>query len=271
MSKIIEALKAHARDLPKKEESAPSKSGYEMTQEQLAEIYFSGTGKSVQKTDPPVIIKVIERPRMASLIPWIIASVAFLITAFSLFSTKRIFVDIHVVEEKSPIVARAEHEALSENTPGESSGESYYGSPISFENTRFEGAARLNSSAEKNGLTLVNSSVSSFARANVNLPEPLSIAGSKIVFYAKGYNGGENIAFAMKDRGNVQAFAKGKIFPFPALLTTQWQKAEIPVGESVPGFDPKNVTSLRFEFGSKDTDNKPGDTVFVKDLRVVPL
>ena len=37
--------------------------------------------------------------------------------------------------------------------------------------------------------------------------------------------------------------------------------------DTAKDFDAKNVTSLRFEFGSKDTGNKPGDTVFIKDLQ----
>ena len=47
--------------------------------------------------------------------------------------------------------------------------------------------------------------------------------------------------------------------------------AEIEVTDAVKKFDQKRVTSLRFDFGSKDTNNKSGDTVFIKDLRIVPL
>ena len=86
MSKLLEAIKTSQKGLSK------DKTNHEMTQEQLSDIYFSGSEKG-SGSQPPLVIKVIETPRWASLVPWIIASIAFLITAFSLFSTKRIFVE----------------------------------------------------------------------------------------------------------------------------------------------------------------------------------
>lgn len=276
MSKIIEALKAHARDLPKGPLETKEKTPYELTQEQLADIYFSGTSKALQKHDNPVIIKVIERPRMASLIPWIITSVAFLITAFSLFSTKRVFVDIKVIDEKSPYLATLQNGAPSgeaalpraaeTQSPSEDNG-----AAIKLDHVKFEGAARLRSAADNTSLKLVNSSVSPFAQASVQLVPSADLSGSKIIFYAKGGSGGEKLAFAMKDSANRQAFDKGRHFPFPDGLTTHWQKAEIPVSILSNGFDVDHVAALRFDFGSRDVDNQTDDTVFVRDLRIVPL
>ena len=74
------------------------------------------------------------------------------------------------------------------------------------------------------------------------------------------------------DGGNgMAAFNKNKIYPFPNNLTTDWQRAEIPMLALAKEFDTRTVVSLRFEFGSKDTDNKPGDTISIKDLQVLPL
>ena len=117
---------------------------------------------------------------------------------------------------------------------------------------------------------MTNSCVAAFARANLYFNSPLNLAGSKIVFYAKGQKGGENLALALKDRGNVAAFERGTIFPFPNNLTTDWQMAEILMDSGVKEFDEKKVSSLRFEFGAKETKNKPGDTIFIKDLQIVP-
>ena len=119
-------------------------------------------------------------------------------------------------------------------------------------------------------LTLINSSVAPFARATLRLDPPSDFSHAKIIFYAKGGRGGENVAFALKDKENIQGFYKGKIYPFPDRLSTSWQKVEILVPEeTAKDFDSRNVTNLRFEFGSKDTGNKPGDMVLVKDLRWV--
>ena len=281
MSKIIEALKERSRTGPGENTPAVSvkeiqveKSGHELTQQQLADIYFSVTGKA-KTSEPPVIIRVTERPRAASWIPWAIASVAFVIMAASLFTHKRIVVEIKVLDEKNAFLRSMESQK-NEETPG-----TWPGSGPSSENVSthkipvkdflFEGAAYLNSSKDKNGgLTLINSSVAPFARATFHPDPPLNLSGGRIIFYAKGGRGGENVAFAIKDKQNTQGFYKGKIYPFPDRLTTGWQKAEIQIDpDTAKEFDARSVTNMRFEFGSKDTGNKPNDTVFIKDLQWV--
>ncbi|OGW82491.1 MAG: hypothetical protein A3C47_03930 [Omnitrophica bacterium RIFCSPHIGHO2_02_FULL_51_18] len=281
MSKLIESLKASAKEFSKKEGSgdpgAPAKkSPYEMTQQQLADIYFSGPEK-LKRYDEPLVIKVIEKPRLSSTLPWVISSVAMLLAAFSLFSAKRVFVDVKVIDEKharlySASRAPAEDEnPVSTDASSESAWQIKYGDTFSMQDFIFEGAAKLQSSKDKSSLTLVNSSVAPFARANLFFRSALNLKGAKIVFYAKGGRGGENIAFSIKDSGNLSAFPKGRTYPFPASLTTDWQRAEIPIYHTEGKFDEENVASLRFDVGSKDTENKPGDTVFIRDLQVVPI
>ncbi len=274
MSKILEALKARTRELPPagpaEKEVLIDPSARELTQQQLADIYFSSTGRS-KTAEPPVIIRVIERPRAGSLIPWTLAAVAFLITALSLFSTKRIFVDVHVIDDKSPLLVdrdqRPREKPWQRTLAAHPSDKSGPETAIPLQDFQFEGAAVLKSSKSSDSLELINSSVAPFARASLDLSQPTDMTNGKVVFYARGARGGENLAFAMKDIDNMQAFHKGKIYPFPAGLTTSWQKAEIPLEELAPGFDPKEVTHLRFEFGSRETENRPGDSVYVKDLR----
>src|SRR3990167_7948021 len=108
MSKIIEALKVRSAQMPAKDASAENqpkeirveRSSHELTQEQLADIYFSATGKP-RTSEPPVIIRVVERARLATYIPWLIACAAFVATLFSLFSTRMILVDVKILDEKS--------------------------------------------------------------------------------------------------------------------------------------------------------------------------
>ncbi len=268
MSKIIEALKVGGA-MPK--EVRIDRSAHELTQEQLADIYFSATAKP-KTSEPPVIIRVVERPRLATYIPWIIACLAFAATLFSLFSTKRILVDVKVLDEKSAFLHALDRRSLDESqaTPATEKTGPFNAFPMA--DFVFEGAAYLNSSKDKNGvLTLINSSVAPFARATLRVEPPLDLSHAKIVFYAKGGRGGENVAFALKDEENVQGFYKGKLFPFPDRLTTGWQKAEISLShDTAKDFDPRRVTSLRFEFGSKDTGNKPGDLILIKDLQWAP-
>jgi hypothetical protein len=269
MSKLIEALRTSGRDATRQE---AKKSDYELTQEQLAEIYFSATGGAQKKLEaPPLIIKVVEKQGAASLIPWVITSLAFLITAFSLFSTKRIFVDINVVDEKAMNQWRS---VTSEETAGDvelpADEPPAAAGKISMKHAFFEGASKIKSTADNGSLVLVNSSVSPFARATLKLSPAADLQGMKIVFYAKGAHGGENLAFALKDEDNVLAFDKGKVIPFPDKLTRGWQRAEIVVDQAaVKEFDKNKVIGLRFEFGS-NLDNRAGDTIFVKDLQFLP-
>jgi|GEM_PF-951755 len=290
MSKVVDSLKRHIEPTRKNGHSTElkaEKTTHELTQEQLASIYFSNTSKGRQ--EQPVIIKVIEKPRMASVIPWIIASIAFLITALSLFSTKRVFVDIKVIDERLVNTYQAQLQRLSEiastpipapkqEEPASEAPEALPpplhqepGTALSLNSFVFEGAAYLKSSRDESMLTLVNSSISTFARASLTLDPPIDMVDNKIVFYVRGSRGGEDLAVALKDYENIQAFPRGKIFPFEKGMTNQWQKVEIVLAETAQDFNGRQVVNLRFEFGSKDTKNKPGDTIFIKDLRVVPV
>ncbi len=278
MSKLIESLKAGAKEFTKSQFQAPNSEShaYELTQQQLADIYFSNSKKD-KTSELPLVIRVAERSNPFSFLPWLLTSIAFLIAAFSLFSTKRIFVDVRVIDEKNPYFANLSQGAFIPNIPvkntpstQEKKDTAVSGTRISLQNVIFEGASKLKSFKNGSEMTLVNSSIASFARANLYFDSPLDLQGSKVVFYAKGRKGGENIAFALKDKDNVLAFHKGEFYPFPAGLSTDWQKAEVSLAGAAENFDPKKVTNIRFEFGSKITQNKPGDTLWIKDLEVAP-
>ncbi len=267
MSSLLETLKI-AGD--------PKPTVHEMTQEQLAEVYFSGSEK-VKKSEYPLVIKVIDRPKPVAILPWVITSVAILIMALSVFSTKRLLIDIKVIdqdtlytEDSAPmlrIFSKSAKTLSSNNAPSKA----LSGYKIPFQNFIFEGAAGLKSTKNQNGLKLVNSSVAPFARAVLGFEKPVDLTYSRVIFYAKGARGGENIAVALKDGNNIGAFRKGKYYPFPDGLTTSWQQGEVPLTDAHAQFNKQRIASLRFEFGSKDTENRPGDSVLIKDLQIVPI
>ncbi len=249
------------------------KTSHELTQQQLADIYFAGPEK-IKKSDYPTVVKVFEKPGILLAFPWVIAAAAILLMIVVLISNKRIFVDVKVMDQRVTSLRAAADEAESPreiSASKDAKTEMRLGDSFPIQEFTFEGAAKLKSVKDRVSLTLVNSSVAPFARATLHFNSLMNLAGSKIVFYAKGSRGGENIAFALKDKDNVSAFNKNKIYPFPNFLTTDWQRAEIPMSSLAKEFNSKAAASLRFEFGSKDTDNKSGDTIFVKDLQVVPL
>ena len=268
MSKVIESLRASAREFTKKKSDIESgATPYEMTQEQLAQIYFSG-GQKEKRSEMPLVIRVVEKPSASNWLPWVLALIAIAMAGFSLFSTKRIFVDIKVIDDKFDA---QEVRGQTAHLTTRSSSADTRPNALSLQAASFEGAAKLKSAKNGSELILVNSSIASFARASLSFPEPIDLAGSKLVFYAKGQKGGERLAIAMKDRDNIQGFRQGEFHPFPAGLSNDWQRVEVPLTETAEGFDAKKVAGLRFEFGTKSTENKPGDTLFIKDLQVLPV
>ncbi len=269
MSKLIETLRASAQEFTKRQTkdstvSNAQKTQYELTQEQLADIYFSNTQKT-QKSEMPMVIKVIEKSKpSASIGPWIISLIAIIITAFSLFSSKRVFVDIKVIDDRA-MYAPSSYDSSIYGRGDVSRSAPRNLSPADF---WFEGAALLKSSKSKDLLTLSNSSVASFAKAATSFEPPLNLTTSKLCFMVKGVKGQENIAVAMKDRENRTAFPKGKFYPYPTGLTNDWQRVEISSQDFLSEFDSKNITGLRFEFGTKEIGNKPGDSILIKDLHI---
>jgi hypothetical protein len=199
-----------------------------------------------------------------------ITSVAFLITAVALFSTKRFVVDVRVIDDKTfflssdDLPAQSSVGAANEREPDLSRA-------IPLESFAFEGAALLQSSKDARRLTLVNSSVSSFARAVLRPEKGMDLSNAKLIFDVRGGKGGERLGVAIKDGGNVQAFKRGTLQLFPDGLTTEWTPAQILLVDLNDNFNPKDVSSLRFEFGAKDTANHSGDTIYVRGLRWVPL
>ncbi|MCG3176049.1 MAG: hypothetical protein MOGMAGMI_00987 [Candidatus Omnitrophica bacterium] len=277
MSKIIESLKLHQKSGPAKQAverkttSVTGGAAAEATRDKLADIYFSARNRSPQtfQSDQPVIIKVVEPPRFLSVLPWMIASLAFLITAFSLFSTKRIFIDINIVDDKNPFIETDRSERGRDYpSPPPTAVEPSGASHLPLKQFVFEGAGAQQSSAEKAGLRLVNTSRASFSRATLPMSEPLDLTGRKLMFEARGVNGGEHLGVALKDTGNVTAFVRGRVFPYPDGLSTEWRRAEVTLTDLSPGFRPNSVQAIRFDYGQKDAGNRPGDIILVRDLRV---
>ncbi len=271
MSKLIDTLRESAKSAAEKRGSEPNdmqktKTSYELTQEQLAEIYFSASDK--HKAEPPLIIRVVEKPRWWAVFPWIVASLAFFIMSLSLFSTKRVMVNISVIDDKAVHQEQPERMDVSPSKTVKQDGLAQQ--KIYLDDVIFEGAAKLKSAKNKNVLVLVNSSVAPFARASIYFKTPIDLSGKKIAFTAKGVRGGEDVAVGLRDASNISAFEKGRTYVFPNKLSSDWQAAEVDPEKGVENFDVTRVTSLRFDFGSKDTENKSNDTIYIKDLEIVP-
>ncbi len=119
-------------------------------------------------------------------------------------------------------------------------------------------------------LTLANSSLSDIAYAAIDFRPPQSLAQHKLVFEARGGAGGEKLEIIFKDTGNNSSLNVMRMEPFRSGLSTHWQLAEITMEEAAT-FHRDSIAQMRFEFGSQRTANSPQMTLFIKNIRWVPL
>jgi len=286
MSKIIEAL--HQRIKPFKPDKpspqapptsphSPTKS-YQMTQKELADVYFGGLGPKTPSLPTPTVIRVIERKR-TFIVPWVLTGLVCVTAGALLFSGRRINIDVNILDEgtwrvrEARIAGGSGFQALSglaRTAAGEGSlipTEATDISPLRF---RFAGAAVLNSSREKTILTLANSSLSDIAYAAIDFKPPMSLAQHKLVFEARGESGGEKLEIIFRDTRNNSSLNVRRIEPFRSGLSTHWQLAEITIDETAT-FHRDSIVQMRFEFGSQRTTNPPQMTLFIKNIRSVPV
>jgi len=275
MSKIIEALQERIQPTKKSKQPKSSESGkaYEMTQQELADVYFAGSGKKPEKLPAPTIVRVIDKKNRTFFFPWLITTLALLLLTFALFSSKRIWIDVQIIDESVWDTARAPsprqppipHQAvpLTATSPEDVQ----LLSPLNF---RFAGAAVLNSSRERHMLTLMNSSLSGIAYAAMDFKPSVNALQRKLVFEARGKNGGEQLELIFKDADNNSSLNQKRIQPFPTGLSTHWQMAEITIQEG-PAFHANRITQMRFEFGSQRTENESSSALFLKNIQWLPI
>lgn len=289
MSKILEALqRPHGQETgkPRRAESGMSRSSIsakevrQMTQEQLADVYFQRSGK-VQELPAPTIIRVSEKER-SFFLPWVITLLALTVTVFSLFSTKRIAIDIRVLEDKVPQseVSRS-LEPVREAAPLPTQPEPVYVttapvrsipevvslSPLDF---NFAGASVLNSSRDRKQMTLANSSLSGLGYAAINFEAPFPGSRYVLSFDARGRAGGEQLELIFKDIfGNSNLNWKA-VIPFPDGLKTEWQTATVKL-EETEYFHADAIKQMRIEVGTQRTKNVSDAMIFLRNMQWLPL
>lgn len=280
MSKIIDSLQKRFGTVSPAEtvQSSPAShadrtAARHQIHEQLADVYFQGPKQL--SDDPqaafhaPTVVRVVDRSR-SYFLPWIITLLALILCAFALFSTKRVAIDIRImdaavskpaVDTEAPVRMTPEALETSRILP-----EVLAMNPSDF---IFSGAALLRSSREKQQLVLTNSSVSGLAYTQAGFNPPLAALGKRLYFEARGLKGGEKFEIVFKDSNGNTSLNWKPIAPFADGLSTEWQPAVVEF-EASRFFNPESIEQMRIEFGTQRTGNSTDATLLIRNIQWIP-
>ena len=283
MSKIIDSLQkrfgtaAEAEAAHPASAAAPAPSGERTARhqihEQLADVYFQSPRHLPE--DPqgtfqaPTVVRVVDRSR-SYFLPWVITLAALALSTFTLFSTKRIAIDVRIMDAAAPQPQNAPP-VTAQGSIASSAAQRGIPEVVNLfpSDFIFSGAALLHSSRDKQQLVLTNSSVSGLAYAHAVFNPPFPALGHRLYLEARGLKGGEKFEIVFKDANGNTSLNWKAIVPFADGVTTAWQPAMVDF-EPTRFFDPGTIQQLRIEFGSQRTGNAADATVLIRNLQWIP-
>lgn len=244
--------------------------------EQLADVYFQGPRQQQQQlisdeANPsfhaPTVVRVVDRSR-SYFFPWVVTLLALALSVFTLFSSKRIAIDVRITDAAAPQTSAPAEPIYAVPAPAAVSrlAEAVSLAPSDF---IFSGAALLRSSKERQQLVLTNSSVSGLAYAHAMFNPPFNALGTRLYFEARGMKGGEKFEIVLKDANGNTSLNWKPIIPFPDGLSSEWQPAVIDF-EPTRFFDPSAIQQIRIEFGTQRTGNAADATLMIRNLQWAP-
>lgn len=279
MSKIIDSLQKRFGTVSESEAphpspaaSQPGRTARQQVHEQLADVYFQNPKQLAE--DPrgafhaPTVVRVVDRSR-SYFMPWLITLLALALSIFTLFSTKRVAIDVKIIDDAAQIGADStgippSHAAA--HLASASLPEVVAMNPSDF---IFSGAALLQSSKDKQQLVLTNSSVSGLAYAHAVFNPPLAALGKRLYLEARGLNGGEKFEIVLKDSNGNTSLNWKSLVPFEGGVSTEWRSAIIDF-EPTHFFNPDAIQQLRIEFGSQRTANPANATILIRNIQWIP-
>lgn len=131
--------------------------------------------------------------------------------------------------------------------------------------TSFLGDARSFSKRDANEIVLCNSRGSGWANYTIEFKEPMDLGRLNINYTAMGARGDEHLILVLVDAEN-RSYRMEK--DLSSALTNEWRKYTISFRHLRNAIDLKNISIIRFEFGSLTAGNSPGATIFLKDIYI---
>jgi len=243
MSKIIDGLNRGFK---------PSKKSIDPIQEELANTFFT----------PPSHRR--KKEKNAAKAPWVITAFSLLIALVVIVSHSTIDVKI-TLTRKSPDQINRETDARKPTLPAGATPLLAGGIPNTnlIKELQFSGDASKYSRLRDDMAILVNSKGQGWGNLALEFKSPFNMKKYDITYSAKGQLGNENMAVILTDgkkrRYRIENYTDSR-------LTKDWGVYTIDTEAAKGVIDTKNVSSIKFEFGSLTTGNQPAATVLLKDI-----
>jgi len=246
MSKIIDTL-----NNPFKKEKV-----HTSAQEEIAKIYLKVSDKGKYKTKPAPMPKL----------PWIIAGTALVMAVLVLFFKSNIDIKVRILGEIPALNAEAPADKFGTlREKGVFLVKDAEPNKYIVRNADFKGDAKAFSKITGGELVLCNSRGSGWANYEIELKEPLNLDRLDLKYTARGERGGEFLTVVVVDSDNRTYRIEKDI---SSSLAKDWQVSTISFKPLQNAVDIKNISVIRFEFGSLTVGNSPMATIFMKDVCV---
>jgi hypothetical protein len=133
----------------------------------------------------------------------------------------------------------------------------------------FYGAAMRDSKMLKDGIYLVNDGTTGWASAGFDMAQPADLTNCSLQFFVKGLTGGESLELILRDSDNNSYLPQVRNRIFEKNISSEWQFISIPFDSFKGYYNSKCVNHIGFEFGTQTTFNDPGDSVYIRDIKIV--
>ncbi len=229
---------------------------YEALHHQIADTYL----KSAAVKDTPAK----PEKRRLHILPWAVAAAALSACLAIFFSKSHIEISVRILGEV-PSVRSANSEERFYNVIDKGvylikGSESNH---LMVRDAYFMGDAGTYSKAAGDQLVLCNSKGAGWANYSIELSEPVNLNKLDLKFIARGEAGGEVLSVVVVDNDN-RSYRLEKARSIR--LTKEWQAYSINFKPVKNAIDLKNVSVVRFEFGSLTAGNGPVVTIYLKDI-----
>jgi hypothetical protein len=225
---------------------------YDSFQEEIANTYFKAspsTGKKAAK-------------KRASKIPWIIAVFAACLAVAIFVSRSNFDIKVRLVSG-TPFITKDASALPMDGAQffvrGGEPNKSIVGKSF------FVGDARVSSKMADSEITLSNSRGQGWASFVIEMKQPIDLTRLDIRYTAKGSSGAEKLVPIIIDSQN-RSYRIGEESLIS--LSDDWHAYIIDFQPVKGDIDLKNVSAIKFEFGTETAGNGPAAAIFLKDIAV---
>ena len=229
---------------------------YEALPHQIADTYL----KSAPVKDSPAQPK----KRRFHILPWAITAAALSVCLILFFSKNHIDISVRILGEvPSMRPANGEERFYNDVDKGVYLIKGAESNHLMVRDAFFLGDAGTYSRVSGDQLVLCNSKGAGWANYSIELSEPINLNKLDLKFMARGEAGGEVLSVVIVDNDN-RSYRLEKARS--VRLTKEWQAYSVNFKPVKNAIDLKNVSVVRFEFGSLTVGNGPVVTIYLKDI-----